>query len=146
MTMQLVALINFPTSYLFLIFFLWVVVRLESICYTGHYWAYCISSGVAGGMKILKEITCSSATLSATNPTRHCLGSNQVRRDWKPATNRLSYGTADTTNFSEHDNYNIADSRSSSEEISQLCVETEVNFCSQSLNAALCIKSHGLSP
>jgi hypothetical protein len=40
------------------------------------------------------EKTCSSATLSITNPTWPGLGSNPGRRSWKPATNRLSYGTA----------------------------------------------------
>jgi hypothetical protein len=33
-------------------------------------------------------------TLCSTNPTRSDLGSNQGRRGGKPATNRLSYGTA----------------------------------------------------
>jgi hypothetical protein len=32
--------------------------------------------------------------LSTTNPTRPYLGSNPGRRGGKPATNRLSYGTA----------------------------------------------------
>jgi hypothetical protein len=40
------------------------------------------------------EKTCPSATLSTTNPTRPDLGSNPSRRGGKPATNRLSYGTA----------------------------------------------------
>jgi hypothetical protein len=39
------------------------------------------------------EKACSSATLSTTNPTWSDLGSNRGRRDGKPATNRLSYGT-----------------------------------------------------
>jgi hypothetical protein len=38
--------------------------------------------------------TCPSATLSTTNPTWPDLGSNPVRRGGKPATNRLSFGTA----------------------------------------------------
>jgi hypothetical protein len=37
-----------------------------------------------------------SATLSTTNPTWPDLGSNPGRRGGKPATNRLSYGTAST--------------------------------------------------
>jgi hypothetical protein len=37
---------------------------------------------------------CRSATLSTTNPTWPDLGSNSGRRSGKPATNRLSYGTA----------------------------------------------------
>jgi hypothetical protein len=40
------------------------------------------------------EKTCSSATFSTTNPTWPDPGSNPGRRVGKPATNRLSYGTA----------------------------------------------------
>jgi hypothetical protein len=40
------------------------------------------------------EKTCASATLSTTNPIWPDLGSNPGRRVKKPATNRLSYGTA----------------------------------------------------
>jgi hypothetical protein len=40
------------------------------------------------------EKTCPSATLFATNPTWPDLGSNPGRLGGKPATNRLSYGTA----------------------------------------------------
>jgi hypothetical protein len=40
------------------------------------------------------EKSCPSATLSTTNPTCPDLGSNPGHRGWKPATNRLSYGTA----------------------------------------------------
>jgi hypothetical protein len=40
------------------------------------------------------EKTYPSAILSTTNPTWHDLGSNSGRRGGKPATNRLSYGTA----------------------------------------------------
>jgi hypothetical protein len=40
------------------------------------------------------EKTCSSATLSTTNPTQPDLSSNPGRRGGKPANNRLSYGTA----------------------------------------------------
>jgi hypothetical protein len=40
------------------------------------------------------EKTCSSATLSTTNPTWRDPGSNPGRRGGKPATNRLSYGVA----------------------------------------------------
>jgi hypothetical protein len=40
------------------------------------------------------EETYPSATLSTTNPTWPDLGSNPGRRDGKPATNLLSYGTA----------------------------------------------------
>jgi hypothetical protein len=38
--------------------------------------------------------TCSSATLSTTNPTWLDLGSNPGRRGEKPTTNPLSYDTA----------------------------------------------------
>jgi hypothetical protein len=40
------------------------------------------------------EKTCRSATLSTTNPTWLDPGLNPARRGGKPATNRLSYGTA----------------------------------------------------
>jgi hypothetical protein len=40
------------------------------------------------------EKTCPSISFSTTNPTWPDLGSNPGRRDGKPATNRLSYGTA----------------------------------------------------
>jgi hypothetical protein len=40
------------------------------------------------------ETTCPSATLCTTNPTWPDRGSNSCRRGGKPATNRLSYGTA----------------------------------------------------
>jgi hypothetical protein len=38
--------------------------------------------------------TCPSATLSTTNPTWTDLGSNPGLRGERPATNRLSHGTA----------------------------------------------------
>jgi hypothetical protein len=38
--------------------------------------------------------TCSSATLSTTNPTWTDPGSNPILRSERPATNRLSHGTA----------------------------------------------------
>jgi hypothetical protein len=40
------------------------------------------------------EKTCSSAILSTTDPTWIDLGLNSGRRDGKPASNHLSYGTA----------------------------------------------------
>jgi hypothetical protein len=46
------------------------------------------------GKNNYSEKTCPSATLSTTNPTWPDLGSNPGRRGWKPATNRLNYGTA----------------------------------------------------
>jgi hypothetical protein len=46
------------------------------------------------GKPKFSEKTCPSATLSATNPIWPDLGSNLGRRGGKPATNRLSYGTA----------------------------------------------------
>jgi hypothetical protein len=46
-----------------------------------------------GKLKYLEK-TCPSATLSTTNPTWLNPGSNLGRRSGKPATNRLSYGTA----------------------------------------------------
>jgi hypothetical protein len=77
----------------------------ESTWYVGHYLAYCTSPGwrmsmehlveweLAGETEVLGK-TCSSATLSTTNPTRPDLESNPGRRGGKPATTRLSYGTA----------------------------------------------------
>jgi hypothetical protein len=47
------------------------------------------------------ENTYPSATLSTTNPTWPDLGSNPGRRGGKPATNRLSYGTAPYCNISD---------------------------------------------
>jgi hypothetical protein len=44
------------------------------------------------------EKTCPSAALSNTNPTR-CPDANPDRRGGKPATNRLSYGTANCYAF-----------------------------------------------
>jgi hypothetical protein len=40
------------------------------------------------------EKTCSSATLSTTNPTWPDMGSKSGHHGGKPATNSLSYGTA----------------------------------------------------
>jgi hypothetical protein len=55
--------------------------------------------GEIGGMKIgmgnrSSEKTCSSATLSTTNPTWLDPGLNPGSRDGKPEANRLSYGAA----------------------------------------------------
>jgi hypothetical protein len=49
--------------------------------------------GLAGETEVLGE-NLSSATLSTTNPIWPDLGSNPGRHGGKPATNRLSYGTA----------------------------------------------------
>jgi hypothetical protein len=46
------------------------------------------------GKSKYSEKTCLSAILSTTNPTLPDLHSNPGRRDGKPATNRVSYGTA----------------------------------------------------
>jgi hypothetical protein len=43
--------------------------------------------------------TCTSATLSNTNPTWNNPGLNPGLRDWRPATNRLSHGTAQKFEF-----------------------------------------------
>jgi hypothetical protein len=48
---------------------------------------------LAGKPKYSEE-TCSSATLSTTNPSWTDLGSNPGRRGGRPAINRLSYATA----------------------------------------------------
>jgi hypothetical protein len=62
--------------------------------------------GAVGGMRIgrgnqYSEKTCPSVSLSTTNPTRPDLGSNSGRCGGKPATNRLSYGTAIASIFSD---------------------------------------------
>jgi hypothetical protein len=48
---------------------------------------------LAGETEVLVK-TCTNATLSTTNPTWPDLGAKAGRRSGKPATNRLSYGTA----------------------------------------------------
>jgi hypothetical protein len=48
----------------------------------------------------LGEKTCPSATLSTTNPTWTDPGSNPGFRSERPATNRLSHGTAHTAGYS----------------------------------------------
>jgi hypothetical protein len=49
--------------------------------------------GLAGETEVLGE-NLPQSTLSTANPTWPDLGSNPGRRGGKPATNRLSYGTA----------------------------------------------------
>jgi hypothetical protein len=49
---------------------------------------------IAGETEVLGEKTCSSSTLSTTNPTLLDPGLNPGRRGGIPATNRLSYGAA----------------------------------------------------
>jgi hypothetical protein len=49
--------------------------------------------GICRGTEVL-EVSCHSATSSTTNLIWFDLGSNLERRGGKPATNRLSYGTA----------------------------------------------------
>jgi hypothetical protein len=49
---------------------------------------------LTGENRSTREKTCPSATLSTTNPTRPDPGSNPGLRGEKPATNRLSHGTA----------------------------------------------------
>jgi hypothetical protein len=48
---------------------------------------------LAGETEVLEE-NVPSVTLPTTNPTWLDLESNLGRRGWKPATNRMSYGTA----------------------------------------------------
>jgi hypothetical protein len=70
---------------------------------TNYYDDY--DDGEIGGMMIWQgkpkhsEITCPSAALSTTKPT-YCLDPNPGPRCEKPATNRLSYGTAYTVHLS----------------------------------------------
>jgi hypothetical protein len=89
----------------------------------------CDGDGEVGGIERFwrgkpnySKKSCSSATLSATNPTWPDPGANLGRRGGKPATNRYSYGAAfyvcysavslgmcnPTANKSNHPNYNPA--------------------------------------
>jgi hypothetical protein len=52
-----------------------------------------------GENRSTRGATCPSATLSTTNPTRTDPGSNLGLRDERPATNRLSHGTAPGTHL-----------------------------------------------
>jgi hypothetical protein len=84
-------------------FFSWG--ETESTWYYGHWpivpapddrwwlWSNRWNVNWQGKPKYLEK-TCPSATLSTTNPTWPDLGSNPGRRGGKPASNRLSYGTA----------------------------------------------------
>ena len=49
---------------------------------------------LTGENRSTRAKTCPSATLSTTNPTLTDSGSNPGLRDGRPATNRLSHGTA----------------------------------------------------
>jgi hypothetical protein len=49
---------------------------------------------IGRGNRSTQKKTCPNATLPTTNPAWPDLGSNLGRRRGKPATNRLSYGTA----------------------------------------------------
>jgi hypothetical protein len=51
------------------------------------------------GNRTTRRKTCPSATLSTSNPTSTALGTKPGLRDEKPATNRLSYGTANLTSI-----------------------------------------------
>jgi hypothetical protein len=77
---------------------------IGSTRHCGHQYAYCANSGWLWwwrnwwnddwqGKPKYSEKTCPSAALSITNPTC-CPDANPVLRGGKPATNRLSYGTA----------------------------------------------------
>jgi hypothetical protein len=83
-------------------------VQAVSTRHVGHWMAYCTCPGRLWWWRIwwneewqgkpkYSEKTCSSATLSTTNPTWPGPGSNPGRRGGKPATNRLSYGAASST-------------------------------------------------
>jgi hypothetical protein len=76
---------------------------IGSTRHCGHQWPIVpapgdYDDGEIGGMigrgnRSTSEITCPSTALSTTNPTC-CPDANKGRRGGKPATNRLSYGTA----------------------------------------------------
>jgi hypothetical protein len=51
------------------------------------------------GKQTTRRKTCPSATLSTTNPTWTDPGSNPGLRNGRPATNRLSHGTADDRTY-----------------------------------------------
>jgi hypothetical protein len=51
--------------------------------------------------------TCPCATLSTTNPTWTDPGSNPDFRGERPATNRLSHGTANTDSLVYHNNLTL---------------------------------------
>jgi hypothetical protein len=53
------------------------------------------------GKPTTRRKTCPSATLSTTNPTWTDPGSNPGHRSGRPATNRLSHGTADRADYHE---------------------------------------------
>jgi hypothetical protein len=53
------------------------------------------------GKPKMEKKTCPSATLSTTNPTWTKAGANPVLRGDRPVTNRLSYGTAFTTDLKQ---------------------------------------------
>jgi hypothetical protein len=101
------ALELFLTLYVFhyyFIFFSWS--ETESTWYCGHCLASCTSlrwwwwlwsnrrNEDWHGKPKSSEKTCPSTTLPTTNPTWPDPSSNPGRRGGKPATNRLSYGTA----------------------------------------------------
>jgi hypothetical protein len=95
-------LVNIPLTFFnFFNFVEWG--ETESTWYVGLYLSYCTSPGWVWssrwnqnfrGKPKYSEKTCPSATLSTTNPTWPDLGSNPGHHGGKPATNRLSYGTA----------------------------------------------------
>jgi hypothetical protein len=69
--------------------------------HVGHWLAYCTCPGWLWWWRIWSNEDwqgnpkyCSSVTVSTTNPTWPDPGSNPGRRFGKPATNRISYGTA----------------------------------------------------
>jgi hypothetical protein len=95
--------------FFFLLFFLRIVaggVQTGSTRHRGHLLSYCACPGWLWGWRIIwwneewqgkskySEKTCTSATLSTTNPTWPDPGLKPGRRGGKSATNRLSYGAA----------------------------------------------------
>jgi hypothetical protein len=71
-----------------------------------------------GGEQKTRRKSCPSATLSTTNPTLTALDANQCLRGEKPATNRLSYGTAITaTNTNKY--FSRKDYRAGTQNLSQ---------------------------
>jgi hypothetical protein len=99
------ALIHFFLIFL-LIFIVGGGVQTGSTRHVGHLLAYCTCPRCLWGWRIwwnewqgkpkYSEKTCPDATLSTTNPTWPDPGLNPGRRGGKPATNRFSYGAANT--------------------------------------------------
>jgi hypothetical protein len=75
------------------------------------------------------EKTCLSATFSTTNPTWPDLGSNPGRRGVKPATNRLSYGTATSGKLNKLDQQSLWNSTARKKQFLLIFANYVLHFC-----------------